>query len=453
MPSSPPAFRARLTDGAVGRTLVDQAGPMLWGLLSMVFLNFLDTFFVGQLGTRELAAMSFTFPVTMVMSSVAVGLGVGASSVVARAVGQGDDEQVRRLCTDSLLLSGVLVGILIVIGHATIDPLFTALGAGPDVLPLIRRYMEIWYVAMVFLIVPMVGNGSLRAVGSAGSAGAIMVFASVINVILDPLLIFGLAGFPRLEIEGAALAALISRALSLVAALALLGGRHKMLSVRVPRLGVLLQSWRSMLIIGLPAAATQAIAPLAQGLLTRLVATHGAEAVAAWGVAMRIEAFAILSFMALATAMGPFAGQNWAARRVDRLHRAMVLSLRFCWVWGLVAWAILAVTGADLARVFNDHPVVVEQVGAYLRIVPLGYAGLGFAGVIAATLNGLGLPAAAAVLSVLRLFVLYVPLAWMGEAWLGMTGLFWGVGIANAAAGLLAWPWAHSQCRAQRRRA
>ncbi|GEO81408.1 MATE family efflux transporter [Pararhodospirillum oryzae] len=453
MPEAPVfTLRARLTEGPVGQTLIGQTWPMLGGLLAMVLLALADAFFVGRLGTRELAAMSFTFPVTMVVTSVAVGLGAGASSVVARTVGGGESARVRRLCTDALLLALVLVGLLIAVGVATIDPLFSALGAGPDLLPLIRRYMEIWYIAMVFLIVPMVGNGLLRAIGSARTAGGIMVLAAVINVVLDPLLIFGLGGFPRLEIEGAAYATLISRFMSLLAALGMLGGYHRMLTWRPPSLRELWISWRAMLWIGVPAAATQAIVPLAQGLLTRLMAGHGPEAVAAWGVSIRIEALAVLVFMALATAIAPFAGQNGAAGRYDRVHRALVLGRRFSLVWGVGAWAGLALAGATLAGVFNDHPAVIDQVSGYFRIVPLGYGFLGLATVVASTFNGLGLPMAATALSLARVFGLIVPLAWMGDGLAGVEGVFAGVALANVGAGLLAWPWARRQCQVQRRR-
>ena len=141
--------KAKLTEGSVGRTLVFVTLPMMVGIVGMVAFNLVDTFFVGRLGTLELAAMGFTFPVVMVVGSIARGLGVGVSSVVSRAIGQGDHHKVQRLTTDGLLLSVLIVLVFAVAGLLSIEPLFRMLGASEDILPLIKAYMRIWYFGIM----------------------------------------------------------------------------------------------------------------------------------------------------------------------------------------------------------------------------------------------------------------------------------------------------------------
>ena len=178
--------------------------PMIVGILAVLSISVADTYFIGQLGVEELAALSFTFPVVFSLASVAIGLGVGASSVVSRAIGAQNEREVRRLATDSLILAVLIVGALATLGLLTIEPLFGLLGARPEQMVHIVAYMRIWYPGMVLLAVPMVANNILRATGDALSPSAIMVMAAVINIAVDPVLIFGLGPIPALGMEGAA---------------------------------------------------------------------------------------------------------------------------------------------------------------------------------------------------------------------------------------------------------
>ncbi len=219
--------------------------------MAIILFNFVDTIFVGRLGTKHLAAMSFTFPVVFTIQSLALGLSVGTTSVISRAIGAGDHEDVRRLTTHALVLSVSLVTILALTGLFTIDPLFTLLGATPEILPLIRQYMVPWYFGVGFVVVPMVGNGAIRATGDTKTPSYVMMVAGLANVILDPLLIFGIGPFPRMELQGAAIATVIARALTFIAAIWVLRYREKILEFTVHGMAVILDSWKRILHIGI----------------------------------------------------------------------------------------------------------------------------------------------------------------------------------------------------------
>ena len=271
--------KAVLTEGAVGRTLLRLTLPMIVGMMSMVGFNVVDTFFVSRLGTHELAAISFTFPVILLVTSISIGLGIGAASAIAKAIGRGDGHGVRRLTTDSVSLSFLIVVAVAVFGLLTIDPLFTALGAGPDVLPLVREYMTIWYVGVPFVIIPMVGNSVIRATGDTKTPATIMVIAMTVNVVLDPLLIFGLGPFPEMGLGGAALATLAARASAMTASVWILVRREHMLTLERPILSEGLASWREVLHVGAPASMTQLIVPVSIGIITRLIGQAAAHVV------------------------------------------------------------------------------------------------------------------------------------------------------------------------------
>ncbi len=135
----------RLIEGPVGGLLVKLTVQMLFGIVSMVIFNLVDTLFVGHLGTVELAALSFTLPVVLVIHNIALGIGIGASAVISRAIGEKDTEKVRCLTTQSLLLSVIIVACIVTIGLFTVKPLFLLLGASEEILPFILEYMKIWY--------------------------------------------------------------------------------------------------------------------------------------------------------------------------------------------------------------------------------------------------------------------------------------------------------------------
>ena len=439
-------MKQRLTEGNVGKQLIELTLPMVWGVFAVIAFNLVDTYFVGQLGTKELAAMSFTFPVVMTLGSLAMGLGVGASSVIARAIGEGDRSRVQRFTTNSLTLGLVVVAIFVSLGLFTIDPLFTALGAGTDVLPLIKEYMQIWYVGMIFLVIPMIGNSAIRASGNTGTPSIIMTIAAVVNIALDPILILGLAGFPRLELQGAALATVIARGTTLVAALLVLHFKERMLHLKVPSLQETLWCWKDILYVGLPAAATSMINPISIGVVTSLMATFGAASVAAFGVASRIESFVLIALMALSASIGPFVGQNWGAKKYARVREALKLSFIFCIAWGGLIALILVPLAPWLASLFNNNPNVIEIAARYLWIVPISYGTAGIIVVANSAFNALGKPIPSIVMTVMRMFVLYIPLAYFGGQIYGVNGIFAAASISNLVVGIGACIWNQKTC-------
>lgn len=435
-----------LTEGKIAIQLTKLTLPMVWGIFALVAFNLADTYYVGQLGTDRLAAMSFTFPVVMTLGSLALGLGIGASSIIARAIGQGDRSRVQRFTTNSLTLGIAAVALLSSIGLLTIDPLFRALGASSEVLPYVREYMQIWYFGMVFLVIPMVGNSAIRASGDTLTPSLIMTCSAGLNILLDPLLIFGLWGIPELGLAGAAWATVISRAVTLIASLLVLKFKENMLSSHFPDLEETLLCWRDILYVGLPAAGTNMITPISIGIVTSLLAVHGSLAVAGFGVASRIESFAMIVLMALASSISPFVGQNWGAEKYGRVIRALRQSYLFCLAWGVLMAVLLAVGASSIIPLFNDNAEVIAIASAYLAIVPVSYGVAGMIQVANSAFNALGRPIPAVIITVLRMFVLYIPLAYLGSGWLGVTGIFVAATISNVVVGIGAWKWSRRAC-------
>ncbi len=433
--------RANLVEGPVGRTLITLTIPMLFAFLAMVVFKLVEAAFVGRLGTEELAAISFTYPVVLVILSLAAGLGVGTSAVISQAVGKGDRYRVHRLTTDSLALAVTVVAAFSLVGLATIDPLFRLLGATPEVLPLIRQYMTWWYIGAIFVVFPIVGNAAIRATGDAKAPAAIIMVEVGVNAFLDPLLIFGVSIFPGLGLTGAALATVIARAVAMVASLWVLVRRKQMVVWSIPKPREVLKAWKQILYVGLPAAGTNMLVPVSAGIITAMVAAYGPEAVAALGVGSRIEALGLVVITALASVLTPFVGQNWGAGRLDRVKLSVSYAQRFAIVWGVLLFITFSAFRGSIALVFNDDLRVVAALADYLWIVPLSYGLLGVLLLAGAALSALNRPLQAALLAVLRLFALIIPLALLGSALFGVPGIFGAVAVANALAGVAAFFW------------
>ncbi len=441
------APKPRLTEGPVGRHLVDMTLPVLLGITTMMAQGLIDTWFIGRVGDAELAAFGFSFPILMIVTSVAIGLGAGTSSVVARAIGANDHRRARRLSTDSLLLSFLIVAAVSFVGVLTIGPLFRLLGAPDDLIPLIRGFMTILYAGVPFIVVGMVGMASMRATGDTRLPSGLMILAAILNVILDPILIFGLGPVPAMGLNGAATAALIARASIFIGTLYLMRYRLDMVSFDRPDPVELRKSWRDILHVGIPAAGTNVIVPVGTAVITAMIARYGTDAVAGFGVASRLESMMLVVFYAMSAIIGPFVGQNFSAGNAERILRSLWLCTVFCLASGFVIAALLASSSGLLPGLFSDSDSVRGVTSLFLWIVPISYGTYGMVMVMNASFNGLGHPMPAVYISVGRIVVLYLPLAFIGMRLFDIAGIFAAYAIANIVSGIGAYVWARSIVR------
>ena len=413
-----------LTNDPIKGLLIKMTLPMVFGMLGIVVFNMVDTYYVSKLGLIPVAAMTFTFPVVLVISSLAQGIGVGSSALISKAVGKKDHRNVVRYATDSLILGVTLVFIFIIIGLLTIKPLFTLLGADKETMPYIMTYMKIWYPGVIFVIIPMIGNSAIRALGDTKTPAIVMAVAAGINVVLDPILIFGLGPIDAMGIKGAAIATVIARAVTLIVSLYILIYKQKIVSLRNTSINDILVSFKDLLYIGIPNALSKMMTPIAIGVIISLIATYGKPSIAGFGIASRIEMFAMLVISALATVFAPILGQNIGARKATRVGEIIKESEKFSLLYGLVSMVILFFTGEGIASIFTDNPEAIDTITLYLRIIPLSYGIQGLFLIYTGALNVLNRPIVSSLISLIRLFALYIPLAIIGSKFFGLLGIW-----------------------------
>ena len=428
-----------LVDDPIPATLKRMTGPMIIGMLMMFSFNLIDTLFISMLGTEPLSAISFTFPVTFMILSLAIGLGIGTSAVVAKYLGCCEHEKAKQASTVTNYTSILLALILSLIGYIFMDEIFLMMGAREALLPQIRDYMEIWLPASALLVGMTTANSVLRACGDTKTPSIVMAASGIINAVLDPILIFGFGPIPALGIQGAAIATLISWIVAFFYLFYYLTRKLQLVYTGIPSLGIFISSSREMLRIGIPASGANMMTPLAAGIMTAIAASYGESTVAAFGVGSRIESIACLLVLALSSTLPPFISQNLGAGRMDRIMESYRLTMKFILVWQLIVYVLMGVLAWVIAAVFTEDEAVARAIRLFIWILPLGY---GLQGVVILTnsaFNALHKPMMALYLSIARFFVFYVPLAWIGSMLFGLAGFYGGALLGNVIMAALSW--------------
>jgi putative MATE family efflux protein len=430
-----------LLNGDIVTTLCKMTAPMIIGMVVLMTFGLVDTFFIGMLGTQELAAISFTFPVTFTVISLNIGLGIGTSAVIAKLLGERQHSKAKETATGALMLTMVLAIVLAIVGVMTIEPIFRLMGADDLQLVLISEYMLVWYGAGVFLAMPMVGNSVLRASGDTKTPSYVMAFGGLVNVILDPILIFGWGPIPAFGIQGAAMSTLIAWAIGLFYILYVLVVKRKLIEPKLLNWQELKRSTGGILKIGLPAAGANMLTPISAGIVTSIVAGYGPSAVAAWGVGGRLESIASIVVLSLSMSLPPFISQNFGANKLERVGKAFNLCVKFVIVWQLLVFAVIALLSGFIADIFTDEKQLAQTIVMFLLIVPLGYGLQGVTILTNSSFNAMHKPMSALWLNIMRLFVFFVPFSFIGSQWFDLLGLFWAGVAANIMVGCIAFFW------------
>ncbi len=428
-----------LVEGSIKDSLVRMTLPMIVGMIMLFTFSLVDTWFISFLGTEALTAISFTFPVTFTVMSLAIGLGIGASAVVAKCLGQSDLEKAKEAATVINYISMALAILVAGVLWFFMDEIFALMGASQQLMVPIREYMVVWFPGSVLVVCIMSGNSVLRACGNTKTPSILMASAGLLNAILDPLLIFGPGPFPELGIAGAAWATVIAWSIGFFYLFYLLVVKLEMVSPHIPGKEVFATSGRDMLRIGIPAAGANMMTPLAAGIMTRIAAGFGDTAVAAFGVGARIEPIATLLVLAMSSSLPPLISQNFGANRMDRVEEAYRMATRFIMVWQLGVYVLLAAGAGLIAGVFSQDPEVVAAIRLFVWIMPLGYGLQGIIILSNSSLNALHKPLSALYLSIARFFIFYVPLAYVGSLYFGLFGFFAGAVCGNFLMATISW--------------
>ena len=434
---------ARLVEGSIAGHLVGQTLPMIVGIAAIMSIGIIDAYYIGQLGSAELAAVSFIFPVTQALSSLGVGVMAGIASVVSRALGRGEADHAEGLANLGFVLAAATGLVLAALLYWLRGPLFELMRADGELLPLIDAYMAPYALGFVLLPAMMGVNGALRAQGAARRSMAILLTMAVVNWVLDPILITGAFGFEGFGIAGAAYATLASWAISGAVGFWMLATTDIAFAPSAIKRCKWKRDTGALARVSGPAAFSNSINPIGLSILTAFLAGAGQDAVAGFGAGGRVQSFATVPMLGLSSSIGAIVGQNWGAEQYDRARLALKQSSAFIVLYGLAVAALIVVFRDAIAGLFTQDPAVARELARYLLISAWGYAGFGVFIVTNGALNAIDRAGLALAQSLARVLVIMVPFAWLLEASLGSDAVYGSELAANAlggaAAAFIAW--------------
>jgi len=426
-----------LTTGPIQKHLYELAIPTIGGMLAFALFNITDTYFVGKLGKDALAAMGFTFPIVMMAGAISTGISTGAASLLARAYGNNNHRKVQRIATDGILLSIILVAVFSILGLLSMDSLFTYMGANDKTLPLTKSFMTIWYSSVLVVMMPPVSDGAMRAIGDTIRPFKIMLTCALLNMVLDPIFIFGWFGIPALGIEGAAIATVISRFVGMIGSLYYNYRIHNLIDLRVPKLSTLLESWQNIIALGVPSACVVLLPQVIRLCLTSLSAQiGGTDTVASVAIGSRIEGFSLIIAMAIGSSIVPLVGQNYGAKEYGRVRDIQQLLVKTALFTSTFILLIIALFSKPLILLFSKDPIVIHLTFIYLSIVAVGSIGLNLYNFNSQVLNALGLSKIALIINSIGTLVVIIPSMILG-AQLSFVHMLIGLAVGQIILGVI----------------
>lgn len=442
--------KTNVLEGSVAGHILRMLGPFSIAVIALISTGVVDTIYLGRLedparpnlAIMALAALGFAFPIAFLGNSANIGLGAGTLSAVSRALGQGDEARARRHAAAAILL-GLTVMSLLVSFLLVVSPLVIPLsGASEEVAAMAFTYLVIILPGLIVVSVSSMCNNMLRAGGEAALPSTIMILGALINIILDPFLIFGWGPFPRLELRGAALATLIGNLMAAAYGFYLVFRHRKAVDFAGMTLGSMKRAWVIIGQVGLPAAWSNMVVPAGTFVAVAIIGNALGEVdVAAFTVASRAELISVGLLYALSACIGAITGRNGGAGRTDRVRQAFKTSYLICFIWSTAMAALLAIFAHQIAGVFTSDEILIEKIIPYFYIVPITVFAYGFVFVSSAGLNALGRPLYGLIYTIIRSLILYVGFIAVGVHFAGLTGAFIGVAAANIVSGFVAFAW------------
>jgi putative MATE family efflux protein len=420
------------TSGPIGRAILLLSIPMVLEMAMESVFAVVDIFFVSRLGADAVAAVGLTESLLTVVYALAMGLGIGATALVARRIGEKDAEGAAHAAVQAILLAVAISAVLGVLGSLLARPLLVLMGASPQVIETGLGYARVMLGGEAAIIVLFVVNAIFRGAGDAAVAMRVLVLANCINIVLDPCLIFGLGPFPEMGVTGAAVATTIGRSTGALLALWMLARPGGRVPAAARHLRLDLRVMGQMLRLSGSATVQMLVATASWTAMARILAVFGSPVLAGYTVAMRVIVFAILPSYGMSNAAATMVGQALGAGKPDRAEKAVwkacLYNLAFLGAVG-VLFVLLA---APIVRLFSTDPEVVRHGAMALRVVALGFPLYAFGMVLTQAFNGAGDTWTPTWINLAVFWAFEIPLAYLlaHTAGFGPTGVFWAITLS-----------------------
>ncbi len=421
------------TSGNLRRAIVLLSVPMILEMIMESLFAVVDVFFVARVGVEAVATVGLTESVITLVYSIAIGISMAATAMVARRVGAERPEEASRAGAQAMLIALALSLVLSVTGLIYAPHILRLMGGSETLVASGAGYTRIMLGSNMVIMFLFLLNGIFRGAGDASLAMRSLWLANGINIVLDPILIFGLGPFPEMGVQGAAVATTIGRGIGVAYQLRHLFGGSGTLHIRwkdfVPELPVM----RRLGNIAATGAGQFLIASASWIFLMRIIAQFGSEAVAGYTIAIRLIVFTILPAWGLSNAASTLVGQNLGAGKPERAEASVWLTAFYNMIFLLLVGILFFLAADPLIRLFDTSPAVVEAGVTSLRIICLGYVFFAYGMVLGQSFNGAGDTRTPTLLNFICFWLIEIPVAYLFAlpwGW-GLAGVCWAIALSE----------------------
>ena len=441
----------RLGYAPLGRLLLSLSLPGIASLITMALYNIIDTFWLARLGHEAIAALTIVLPYTILIIAIGVGTGIGVSSLVSRRFGEGNIEATNHVAGQIFPIAVLFGGIFLLGAVFFPQTILNICGATPDIMDYGTQYLTIIGFGGPFVFFSLMSADLLRGSGDALRPMIFMITASIINIILDPLLIFGVGPFPEMGVRGAALATVIAQVFGGGLAFGYIAAHKSAYRIKLSHLLPSLPIIRDIYRVGLPSMLTEVSESVCFILLNNVLSSFGSLAIAAVGIAIRVSDFVFMPIIGVAEGLLPIVGYNFGARIWKRLWGAVKLaSLWLILLMGLCT-VLMEIFAPQLIGIFSKEAEMMEIAVPAMRIILSMLAIVGPSILFITTFQGLGKGRDVLLLSLTRQFIFFVPLLFLLPRVMGINGVWLSIPISDTLGFIVSGLWLFREYKRQRR--
>jgi len=430
-----------LTSGSLVKPLFYLSLPVIITNLLRTAYSLVDTFWVGRLSKEALAAITFSYPIVFLFIALGMGVAVAGSVLVAQYEGAGDRDDVEYAASQTLLFSLIVAVLLGVGGFFLVGPVLRLLGASAAVIPLATSYLQIVTLGLFALFGFSVFIALMRGFGETVTPMLVMLVSVVLNIFIDPFLIFGWLWFPKLGIQGAAIATVFCRGLGLVVGLWILFTGRKGLKIRLSYMKPNFYFFQKIFRLGVPASIEGTGRALSVNALLSVVGGFSTSVVAGYGIGIRVFSTVFLPALAVSRSVETMTGQNIGAEKFDRAEKANYFAAIFMFGAMTLLGVGVFFLSPSIVSVFTPNEEVISVGAEFLRFIALTFGFVGSARVFSGGFRGAGQTMVAAAIAVLTLGVIRYPLALFFSSQVGRTGIWWSFVVSNVSGIFIAYFW------------
>lgn len=410
----------KLAETPIPKLLTEMSIPAIIGMLVTAVYNIVDTIFVGKIGTEAIGAVTIAFPLFMIISAIGLTFGIGSASFISRLLGENNKEMANRVSTTSIITTFIL-GILMALGGLYyLKPLLRLFGAVDVIMPYAVNYTAIIIVGSIFTMSNMNMNNMVRAEGSAKMSMIALSTGALLNIILDPILIFQF----KMGIAGASTATVIAQAVSTIILIAFYKSDRSVLDFKLKEFRPSLSIYTEIMKIGVPTLIRQLLSSAAMTILNNMAAVYGAAVVASVGIINRVFSFGFFVIAGFTQGFQPVAGFNFGARQIERLKDSIKVTIKRTTIFGIALFLIFFFFNQQVISFFSQDSEVIEIAAAGLKHYSLVLPLLGFSITINTLFQALGHSIPATILSLSRQGLFFIPAIYIFSKKFEVEGLF-----------------------------